>query len=138
MDSCAASRVESDLSWPRPASSPNRCGVCRDVQDASAGRKIHDPPFWHDGTERPIHRPTDPEAQQEYDSGKKTCHTLKNLLVINETCYVCLLSHTAEGNASDKSLAEFAAYTVPPGSCLYQDKGFQGFCPQDVIIVQPL
>ena len=57
--------------------------------------------------------------------------------MINETCYVCLLSHTAEGNASDKSLAEFAAYTLPPGSCLYQDQGFQGFCPQDVIIVQP-
>jgi hypothetical protein len=55
--------------------------------------------------------------------------------VINETCYVCLLSHTAEGNDSDTSLAEFAAYTLPPGSCLYQDKGFQGFCPQDVINV---
>jgi len=47
------------------------------------------------------------------------------------------LSHTAEGKASDKSLAEFAAYTLPPGSCLYQDKGFQGFYLEDVSIVQP-
>jgi DDE superfamily endonuclease len=39
--------------------------------------------------------------------------------------------------ASDKSLAELARYTLPPGSCLYQDKGFQGFCLQDVTIVQP-
>jgi hypothetical protein len=24
-------------------------------------------------------------------------------------------------------MAELAGYTLPPGSCLYQDKGFQGF-----------
>jgi hypothetical protein len=50
---------------------------------------------------------------------------------------VCFLSHTYEGKASDKSLADLAEYTLPPGSCLYQDKGFQGFCLQDVTIVQP-
>ena len=48
--------------------------------------------------------------------------------MINETCHVCFLSHTSEGKASDKSLAELAGYTLPPGSYLYQDKGFQGFC----------
>jgi len=95
------------------------------------------PPFWHDGTERPIHRPADPEEQQEYYSGKKKCHTLKNLLVINEICHVCFLSHTYEGKASDKSLAELTGYTLPPGSSLDQDRGFQGFCLQDVTIVQP-
>ena len=47
--------------------------------------------------------------------------------MINETCHVCFLSGTCEGKASDKSLAELAGYTLPPGSCLYQDKGFQGF-----------
>jgi hypothetical protein len=57
--------------------------------------------------------------------------------VITETCHVCFLSHTSEGKASDKSLAELAGYTLPAGSCLYQDKGFQGFCLQDVTIVQP-
>ena len=99
--------------------------------------EIHYPPFWHDGTERPIQRPKDPEEQQEYYSGKKKCHTLKNLLVITETCQIGFLSHTSEGKASDKSLAELSGYTLPPGSCLYQDKGFQGFCLQDVTIVQP-
>jgi hypothetical protein len=57
--------------------------------------------------------------------------------VINESCHVCFLSHTCEGKAADKSIAELAGYTLPLGSCLYQDKGFQGFCLQDVTIVQP-
>jgi hypothetical protein len=57
--------------------------------------------------------------------------------VITETCHVCFLSHTAEGKASDKSLAELADSTLPAGSCLYQDKGFQGFYLQGVTIVQP-
>jgi hypothetical protein len=57
--------------------------------------------------------------------------------VINETCHVCFLSHTYEGKASDKNVAELTGYTLPPGSCLYQDKGFQGFCLHDVTIVQP-
>jgi hypothetical protein len=56
---------------------------------------------------------------------------------MNEICHICFLSHTYEGKASDKSLAELAGYTLPSGSCLYQDKGFQGFCLQDVTIVQP-
>jgi DDE superfamily endonuclease len=50
---------------------------------------------------------------------------------------VCFLSHTYEGKTADKSLAELSGYTLPPGSCLYQDKGFQGFCLQDVTIIQP-
>ena len=57
--------------------------------------------------------------------------------MINETCYICFLSHTYEGKASDKSLAELAGYTFPAGSCLYQDKGFQGFALQGITIFQP-
>jgi hypothetical protein len=95
------------------------------------------PPFWHDGTERPIPRPQDPEEQQAYDRGKKTCHPLKTLLVSNETCPMCFLSHTCEGKASDKSLAELAGSTVPPGSGVSQDQGFQGFFQKGITIVQP-
>ena len=47
------------------------------------------------------------------------------------------LSHTCEGKASDKSVAELAGYTCPPGSDLYQDKGFQGFFLPGITIVQP-
>ena len=137
MDSRAAPRVESSLSRPRTAAGPNRRGVCRDVRDARDGRRLPPAPFWHDGTARPSHRPADPEEQHEDDSGKKKCHTLKNILVINETWQVCFLSHTSEGKASEKSVAELAGYSLPPGSCLDQDKGFQGFCLENVTIVQP-
>jgi hypothetical protein len=37
------------------------------------------------------------------------------------------LSDTYEGKAHDKSLADLVGYTLPAGSCLYQDLGFQGF-----------
>jgi hypothetical protein len=57
--------------------------------------------------------------------------------VINEACHICFLSHTCEGKESDKSLAELAGYALPPGSCLYQDKGFQGFFLQGIMILQP-
>jgi hypothetical protein len=50
---------------------------------------------------------------------------------------VCFLSITCEGKASDKTIAEQAGYTLPPGSCLYQDKGFQGFYLSNVLLFQP-
>jgi hypothetical protein len=50
---------------------------------------------------------------------------------------VCFLRHTSEGKASEKSVAELAGYTLPPGSCLSHEKGFQGFGLPDVPMVQP-
>jgi DDE superfamily endonuclease len=47
------------------------------------------------------------------------------------------LSDTCEGKAHDKSLADLAGYTLPDGSCLYQDLGFQGFTLDGITIVQP-
>jgi hypothetical protein len=49
---------------------------------------------------------------------------------------VCFLSHTCEGKASDKSIAELAGYTLPRGSCLYQAQGFQGFYLLGITIFQ--
>jgi hypothetical protein len=137
MASRTASRVKSGFSRPRAASGPNSRRVCRDGRDARDGREVHHPLLWHDGTERPIHRPTAPEDQQDYDSGKKKCHTIKNLLGIDETCHICFLSATSEGKAQDKSLAALEGYTLPHGSCLYQDMGFQGFLLNGITIVQP-
>jgi len=37
----------------------------------------------------------------------------------------------------DKKLADQAAYTLPKGSCLSQDNGFQGFAQESVAILQP-
>jgi hypothetical protein len=120
-------RAESGARPPRVASSPDSQRLRPAARGETAGGGTHDCPFFHDGTERPIQRPKAPEGQQEYDSGKKKGHTLKNLLVIKESCRVCLLSYTYEGKAADKSMAALAGSTLPPGSCLYQEKGFQGF-----------
>jgi DDE superfamily endonuclease len=125
------------MSGSRAAAGPYGRRLGRDAREATDRRPLSSPPVWHDGTERPIPRPKDPEEQQEYDSGTKTCHTLKNLLVITETWHVCFLSHTCEGKASDKSMAELTGYTLPPGSCLSQDKGFQGFFLHGITIVPP-
>lgn len=42
--------------------------------------------FSHDGTERPIQRPT--KGQKTYYSGKKKTHTVKNNVLANEDCVV--------------------------------------------------
>jgi len=50
---------------------------------------------------------------------------------------MCFWSHTCAGKAADKSLAELAGDTLPPGSCLYQDQGFQGCFLHGITIGQP-
>ena len=57
--------------------------------------------------------------------------------MIDEACHICFLSATYEGKMHDKSLADLEGYTFPPGSCLYQDMGFQGFVLAGVTIIQP-
>jgi hypothetical protein len=47
------------------------------------------------------------------------------------------LSATYEGKAHDKSLEDLEGYTLPHGSCLYQDMGFQGFILNGITIIQP-
>lgn len=93
--------------------------------------------FFHDGTERPIQRPKDPEAQRTYYSGKKKQHTVKNNVIINTEGKVLFLTPTTEGKKHDKRVADDAGYSFPEGSTVYQDTGFQGFRPQEVTIVQP-
>ena len=93
--------------------------------------------FFHDGTERPIVRPTDKELQQLYYSGKKKQHTLKNIILINALCKILLLTETVEGKKHDKKATDEADYSLPQDSLLYQDTGFQGFSIAGVIIVQP-
>jgi hypothetical protein len=38
------------------------------------------PPFCHDGTQRRIQRPKDANQQTSHSSGKKKCHTVKNVV----------------------------------------------------------
>lgn len=93
--------------------------------------------FVHDGTERPINRPQDPEEQHLYYSGKQKKHTIKNDLLIDESCKIRFLSDTVEGKRNDKRLADESSYGVPKGSVLAQDAGFQGFHLEGVSILQP-
>lgn len=93
--------------------------------------------YFHDGTERPITRPKDKEAQKEHYSGKKKQHTVKNIVIIDALCKILLLTITCEGKKHDKRVSDEAGYTLPEGSMLYQDTGFQGFTIAGVLIIQP-
>jgi hypothetical protein len=51
-----------------------------------------------DGTERPIQRPQDTQAQKANYSGKKKRHTRKHLAAVDQTKRVLVLTHAREGN----------------------------------------
>jgi hypothetical protein len=93
--------------------------------------------YFHDGTERPIQRPSEPADQTDYYSGKKKQHTVKNNVIIDDDCKIIFLTDTVEGKKHDKKLADESDYTLPAGSILVQDTGFQGFTLENVLILQP-
>jgi hypothetical protein len=93
--------------------------------------------FFHDGVERPINRPCDPFDQEDYYSGKKKQHMLKNIIIAMIQGEIPFLSHTRFGKVHDKRAADESGYTFPEGSIAYQDSGFQGFAPIGVTIIQP-
>jgi hypothetical protein len=77
------------------------------------------------------------DEQEEYWSGKKKRHTVKNIVLIDEQCHIRFLGATYAGKWHDKALLEDEAYRLPAGSRLYQDRGFQGFTVSEVVIRQP-
>ncbi len=94
--------------------------------------------FIIDGTERAVRRPKDAERQQQYYSGKKKRHTVKNNVITDKrTSKVKVLSPTVPGKQHDKSLADDQAIVFPPGSQLWKDTGFQGYEPTHVTTFQP-
>ena len=93
--------------------------------------------FYHDGTERPINRPSDDDEQRFYYSGKSKQHSLRNVLIADKIGHIDYLSDTYEGKANDKRIADESGYILPDGSILYQDTGFQGFHLEGVTVVQP-
>ena len=56
---------------------------------------------------------------------------------MDATGRIWFLSLTYEGKAHDKRVADEAGYTLPEGSILVQDSGFQGFSLPGVQILQP-
>ena len=90
-----------------------------------------------DGTERRRERPKDKEQQKSTYSGKKKTHTVKNILVVNETTSkVVYLGPTEPGSKHDKKAADEAAIAYPANAILDKDTGFQGYEPAQVITRQ--
>lgn len=58
-------------------------------------------------------------------------------MLIDTTCKILFVTKTVEGKKHDKKLADESNYLLPGGSRLAQDTGFQGFKPEDIIILQP-
>lgn len=81
-----------------------------------------------DGTERPIARPQDPQAQQSNYSGKKKRYTRKHLAAVDETKRVLVLSKAREGKLHDKRFhdEDDIAGSVPDEIPIQVDLGFQG------------
>lgn len=90
----------------------------------------------HDGTEREIPRPSDPDLQREYYSGKKKKHTVKNAVITCMAGIILFAGATVEGKMHDKKIAD-TQYTFPYETLLQQDTGYQGYAPENVTIVQP-
>lgn len=90
-----------------------------------------------DGTERRRERPKDKEEQKSTYSGKKKTHTVKNILVVNETTHkVVYLGPTEPGSKHDKKAADEAQISYPANAILDKDTGFQGYEPAQVITRQ--
>lgn len=81
-----------------------------------------------DGTERPIARPQDPEAQKRHYSGKKRRHTRKHLAAVDQRKRVLVLSKAREGKLHDKKFhdEEDIAGGIPDQIPIEVDLGFQG------------
>ena len=81
-----------------------------------------------DGTERPIQRPQDPEAQKANYSGKKKRHTRKHLAAVDENKRVLILSQVREGKLHDKRFhdEDNIAGSIPDEIPIEVDLGFLG------------
>ena len=80
-----------------------------------------------DGTARRRPRPLNAVQHKEHDSGKKTTHTDKHLVLINaHPTNVVSLSPTVAGTTPDKKAADTAQMVYPPNAMLGQETGFQG------------
>jgi hypothetical protein len=111
---------------------------CAHRTSGARGTESREPsPFCHDGTERRIQRPKDPTQQKSHYSGKKKCHTVKNVVLVDKQLTIQFLSQTHPGTVHDKRVADTTTYPLPYGSHLLQDLGFLAFTLEGVIIEMP-
>lgn len=81
-----------------------------------------------DGTERPIQRPQEKDAQKANYSGKKKRHTRKNIIISTKKKRIGFLSKTVEGKASDITVLRATAPPrfIPKHVKTHVDLGFKG------------
>jgi hypothetical protein len=81
-----------------------------------------------DGTERPVQRPQDAEAQTANYSSKKKRHTRKHLAAVDESKRVLILSKAQEGKLHDKRFhnEDDLAGSIPDEVSIEVDLGFWG------------
>src|SRR5919201_515238 len=103
----------------------------RRLKEALEACELHD--FIIDGTERERQRPSDPNEQKDFYSGKQGAHTYKNIGIVNEHARtVEFLSQTHEGPHHDKAICNEEQYEFPYNATLLKDTGFQGYEPENV------
>ncbi len=79
-------------------------------------------------TEQPIQRPTDPERQRAFYSGKKKRHTVKNGLVVNEEGLIRAVIFSTPGSVHDlRHFRESGVLRrIPQEEGVIADAGFDG------------
>lgn len=60
-----------------------------------------------------------------------------NLIAHPSSGQVCYLSQTYPGRRHDKRICDEEGYTFPSLAQLFQDTGFQGYAPDEVLVYQP-
>ena len=86
-----------------------------------------------DGTERPIQRDT--YEQENFYSGKKKTHTLKNALIVSALGLVMWLGATHAGKVHDKAMVDSLKFATP--ITILADLGFKGWTPKNATVVLP-
>ncbi|MBI3335181.1 MAG: transposase, partial [Candidatus Portnoybacteria bacterium] len=85
-----------------------------------------------DGTERPVQRPKDKEAQKDKYSGKKKRHTVKNIIISTKEKRIGFLSKTVNGKEHDFTILKAHAppKNIPQDIKQHLDMGFIGYHDQ--------
>lgn len=88
-----------------------------------------------DATERPVQRDT--YEQEEFYSGKKKMHTIKNLLITATTGLILYLSPTVVGKTHDKPLADVVSPYIQKKVEILADLAFMGVKTDKYVLKLP-
>jgi DDE superfamily endonuclease/Helix-turn-helix of DDE superfamily endonuclease len=93
----------------------------------------YDTTYLIDGIERTVQRDT--YHQEDFYSGKKKTHTVKNLVITNLLGFIIWASPTAYGRIHDKTMSE--SIQITNNIILMADLGFKGWEPKSIKLLLP-